>query len=154
MTPGRRWGCIHYDDWPSISVIRDAQQWRHRLVCPFLDVVLPWFTWSASVAPAPSTVPCRFLYAYTECIGVGLCLVEMDTWHRRGYLAGTDLISICGGALTEFFVRRNMRILRIGPSELLPLCRVTCRAFGVRRYYIILVTLFMHRQISQICCRN
>ena len=42
MTGRRRWGYFNRriccNDCPSTSVIRDAQQWRHRLTCPFLEV--------------------------------------------------------------------------------------------------------------------
>ena len=40
--------CIRGDDCPSTSVIRKAQQWRHRLACLFLDVVLLWLSRSSS----------------------------------------------------------------------------------------------------------
>ena len=40
----RSLGCNHC---PWTSVICDAQQCRHRLACPFLDIVLPWFIQSS-----------------------------------------------------------------------------------------------------------
>ena len=57
MTPRHRFGgnshgCIRCDDCPSISVICDVQQWRHRLACLFLGVVLPWFTSFSSATTA------------------------------------------------------------------------------------------------------
>ena len=60
VTIRRRWGysdrCICCDDCPSTCVIRDAQQWLHRLACPFLDAFLLWFT-RFSYATWTLTVP-------------------------------------------------------------------------------------------------
>ena len=57
--------CLHYDDCSSTSVICDVQQWWHRLACPSLDVVLPWFRRSSSVM---TTIHCSLLYDFWQRI--------------------------------------------------------------------------------------